>query len=329
MRHRNLHLPVEIQFLFDDAERAAGLLACDSPVENVIGDIFYGGGQLLRRNYFRNIRFLIHWIPPSVAPRERLLFFEREVFGSECFVVPERAELLGEVLAPLAVLLHMLDQFFPGVFILFLRVLLVQDAVLLLAHSCASKAVLASRAVAAIFKVGIIGRACRAKFQVVCIVPAGSALVHALGFITPRSIVHCGFCIEDACAVLAVFQVCAVYAVMCILRIEQVVPAAVLYLLHLDEAVWLCEGELQRFSPQRFHSSCCMKCHFLLFLRVLFFAELLIEKHVLLLAQVHASDAVAASDAVSHRKAIGTVEAVYAVAAAVALGAVYALVAEF
>ena len=130
VRDGKLHRAVEVELLPDDPEGAPCRFTIDRPIHDVIRNISDGVGQLGCGDDFGNFRHLVFLFSPLPAPPEDFLLREGEVFLCHGFVVRERGERHGEVLTPLASFSHVIDDFWDQIFILFLRVLFVEDAVL-------------------------------------------------------------------------------------------------------------------------------------------------------------------------------------------------------
>jgi len=78
-RKRKIHSPVELELLFDDAERFTGNGTPDRDLQNIIGDFTDGVGKISGSNNFLRIRSFFHYSTPRKSPCTRFLFCEGKV----------------------------------------------------------------------------------------------------------------------------------------------------------------------------------------------------------------------------------------------------------
>src|SRR3989344_831942 len=161
LRQRQIKLPVEREFRRDYLERGAAAMlagpavrAADHLVKNRVRDVLDGIRQVLR-DLGRLVRLLLRVLPEIALPRS-LLLGQRKIFLRDGVVVEERGNLHREVI-PIPVLpalripvrhrVHVLYDLRHQGLVLILRILLIQDAVLLAPDGNATEQVLGAVAV--------------------------------------------------------------------------------------------------------------------------------------------------------------------------------------
>ena len=134
----NLMLTIELKLLFGDAEDLARLIALESPLQYFIGNIGNSIRELVCRNDFLCCGYRI-FIAPLPSTIEDLATFHWEESLCHCLVVAKSGYFDREEFSPFTRLLHMLDDSSGQSFVLLLRILFVEDAVLLMPEANASK----------------------------------------------------------------------------------------------------------------------------------------------------------------------------------------------
>lgn len=138
-------LAVELEFLRDDSERFLGGFALDGPVQYVIRyfrNVFREFGSRDGLFDFRERRLVVGPMEDSLrAFSENLLPGERVVFLCHRLVVSEGRDRTREKFSPLARLFHMFDNARNESFVFFLGILLVENAVFLVAETNAAEEV--------------------------------------------------------------------------------------------------------------------------------------------------------------------------------------------
>jgi len=225
---RNPHRAIEAKFLRENFERTLGDFTRQNFLGDIISNILNAIGNL--DEWPQILPLLFIFLLPFPTPLLYCFFGEREVFLRNSFIVGITGNRCGEEFAPLPCLplvasrrgakwgfLHMFNDFGDEHLILLLRILLVQNAVLLMPETHAAEAIFAAvEAVAAIEQIGNIRPAGFREAHLVKIDAAEMIVVPQLAIETPCIAVEAVFAPVEPCAILTIFQIRAIERVMCI-----------------------------------------------------------------------------------------------------------------
>jgi len=222
-----------------------------------------------------------------------------------------------------------LDDARHEILILLFRVLLVQNAVLVLLETAAPEAVPARERIIAVHEIAAVAPADIAESQMEEVVAAGHAFVRLFRAASPVRMVHAILCVVEAHAVTHILAAIALETGECIPAIAEVIPAT---LIHIRPMETLGNGIVEDFIHLRldlFDQRETTGIHLSKKRLVLFFRLLLVENYVLPIDQIAAAETVAASRAVPQEEGIFAIRAVPAPFQIITIPATHTLIAEF
>lgn len=139
-RDRQAMFPIELQFLSYDPKRTTRHFTLYCPIQDIIRNRVYSIRKLRCRDRFLYSReWSLIVTPVESLTSHCLTFWERKILIRLCFVVSIRTHRTRKELSPLSIYHHPLYNLRNQLFILFLAILLVEDAVGFIMESNATK----------------------------------------------------------------------------------------------------------------------------------------------------------------------------------------------
>lgn len=246
--HGYAQLAVVGQLFWNDAVGAAGELASEALLEDVVGGVLDAVGQIVglgRAELF-------------VSPGGSTLFGEREKVLGHGFVVSEGGVFYGEELAPLAGGLHVLDESCTGGVVIFFAILLVENAEFFALEPHAAKEVLG--AVGEVAVEGVCATPNKSAEGVVVTVDAAHHFVEAFGFVADvvTAVAVFGGAVEKE-AVLRVFRwTVNGETILDVFGVHNVFTGGVFTAHNVGGTVRLCEAEGLEFLAHFLHAGPCV-----------------------------------------------------------------------
>lgn len=152
-RYRQIHLSIVLKLLWNDFVGLAGRFTTQNLSSYFIGNIFN-----VIRNDIVGSEILITAVGiviPVPAARDDVVLRHWEIFLCDSFVIAVCASFGREKLSPLLILLHVGDDFRDRRFIVFLRVLLVEDAIFRATKSDATETMFGVMTLHAVIKIRV------------------------------------------------------------------------------------------------------------------------------------------------------------------------------
>jgi hypothetical protein len=202
-RNWNAHFAVELELLRDDLEGSTS----DGAAENLLNDIVrnfsngIGDNEVWAEVALLSLLFLI----PSPPLAKHLFLRQRKVFLRNRFVVTERRKPDGEKLPPLACFLHVFNMLRHEPLILLLRILFVEDAILVIFERYTTKTIVRPVTVETVEHVRTVRSAGKAESNIVDIEPDSPTQVDALNILAEGGNISAGFGFVQSIGVRDVF----------------------------------------------------------------------------------------------------------------------------
>ena len=151
-RNGEMHFSVKFEFLRNNLVELVGGFTG----EDLFADLLPYCRNILRYFGFRPQILLLSFILLLPLPAALQSFFlcKREILRCNCFVIAKGRNLNREELAPFLSFFHVFDDFGEECLILFLRILLIQDAILAVTNPNAAKQVMTAVAGIAVAGIG-------------------------------------------------------------------------------------------------------------------------------------------------------------------------------
>jgi hypothetical protein len=248
--NRYVHLPIEIEFLLDNLERTSRHLTFDSPIEYVVWNIGEGIGEFRSIDDAIDFRGLILLVEPAPTTPLGITPLNREIILCSGVVVGEETKEYWEEFAPLVILTETGDDAGREGFILILRTLPIQDAILFVFESDAAETV------RAILCAGIGVNAVR-----------GSMTIHAKKIVVATHVAHtlvamlCETEAEAIHAIMTLLALCAVPHALGFEEIEEVIGIFAAHQILPFHIFALDEEQIAMRESQKERTCCRFSCH--------------------------------------------------------------------